>query len=427
MTDVLMFGWEFPPFKSGGLGTACRDLCKGLNRLDVNVTFVMPVSPDQVSDTGFADMIGAKQNLTGETVSMSSTTETRGVISPLQPYRTPSEYVEHLVETSTEQVETEPGDPPASVYGDDLLEEVDRYSHVAGRIAEEESFDVIHAHDWMTYRAGIVAREISGKPLVVHIHATEFDRTAGNPTHAIADREYQGLREADLVIANSDWTRSNVLEAYDVEEEKIEVVHWGIEFDDETADTSDASRLNDEYNLVLFLGRITVQKGPDYFIDAAAEVLEHEPETRFVMAGDGDMLPSVIEQAADLGIRDNVIFTGWLEDDEVNRIFQTADLFVMPSVSEPFGLVALESLKNGTPAILSKQSGVSEVLDHCMKVDFWDVDEMANKIVGALRYPSIRKDMSSAGSVEVDELGLEEPARGVLQCYRKAISNRGDE
>ncbi len=426
MKNVLMFGWEFPPFKTGGLGTACRDLCKGLSRQGVNVTFVMPVSPEETSDTEYADIIGAKQDLTTSVESsVSSSVKMKGVVSPLQPYHTPSEYVKHLVESSVETTEAGSGETTTSVYGEDMLEEVDRYSYIAGKIAEEEEFDVIHAHDWMTYRAGIVAREISGKPLVVHIHATEFDRTAGEPTDFIADREYEGLDEADLIIANSEWTRSNVMEAYGISKEKIDVVHWGIEFEAEEEELASSFRLNDEYNLVLFLGRITVQKGPDYFIDAAAKVLEHEPDTRFVVAGEGDMLPSIINQSADLGIRDNVIFTGWLEDDEVNRAFRAADLFVMPSVSEPFGLVALESLKNGTPAILSKQSGVSEILDHCMKVDFWDVDEMANKIVGALRYPSIRESMASEGALEVDQLDLEEPANNVIECYEKAISKRG--
>ncbi len=426
MDNVLMFGWEFPPFKSGGLGTACRDLCKGLSRQGVDVTFVMPVSPEEVSDTEYAEIIGAKQSPSSvsSSVSTSTSVKMKRVVSPLQPYRTPSEYIDELVESSEGAADVdadEPSSPTSSMYGDDLLAEVDRYSSIAGAIAEEEEFDVIHAHDWMTYQAGMVAREISGKPLVVHIHATEFDRTAGNPTSAIAEREYEGLNEADLIIANSEWTRSNVVEAYRISEEKIDVVHWGIEFED-TDDTSYSSTLSDEYNLVLFLGRITVQKGPDYFIEAAAKVIEHEPDTRFVVAGEGDMLSSVIDQAAELGIRENVIFTGWLEEDEVNRAFQAADLFVMPSVSEPFGLVALESLKNRTPALLSKQSGVSEVLDHCLKVDFWDVDKMSNKILGALRYPSIRRSMASKGSLEVEQFNLEEPASKVIECYEEAIS-----
>lgn len=427
MENVLMFGWEYPPFKSGGLGQACRDLCKGLDRLGKNVTFVMPISPKQAGQTEHARVVGARRVITEESVDTESISsiEVERVETPLTPYTNPEQYseeVQHLVSEEDSSQMVDGDDQTESVYGVDLMQEVERYAQVAAQIAREHEFDVIHAHDWMTYRAGMVAREISGKPLVAHIHATEFDRTADEPTHEIADRESEGLKAADIVIANSEWTKKNVMEAYHIREEKMRVVHWGIEHRPKPDKEPLHAALSEDDDLVLFLGRITVQKGPDYFIEAAAEVLQHKPDTKFVVAGEGDMLEATIEHAAELGIRDSVFFSGWLEGDEVDRAFQAADLFVMPSVSEPFGLVALEALQNETPVLLSKQSGVSEVLDHCLKVDFWDVKKMANKIVGALKYPAIRKNMVEHGTSEVKELDIVDPARKVISCYEEAIS-----
>lgn len=425
MKNVLMFGWEFPPFKSGGLGQACRDLCKGLDRVGTEVTFVMPISPEQAGQTEHANVIGARRTIVEDDPQLEEVTsvEFKQVPTPLQPYSDPETYKEQRrseKEGSGSESLVSGEAQSESVYGVNLMEEVARYGQVAAQIAQEQEFDVIHAHDWMTYRAGIVAREITGKPLVAHIHATEFDRTAGNPTEEIEAREYEGLEEADLVIANSEWTKNNVIEEYDIPTEKIRVVHWGIEYREKNNE-SFQSALEEDNNLVLFLGRITVQKGPDYFIKAAAKVLERMPDTKIVVAGEGDMLEATMEQAASLGISEDVIFTGWLEGNEVDKAFQAADLFVMPSVSEPFGLVALEALQNQTPVLLSEQSGVSEVLNHCLKVDFWDVRKMANKIIGVLQYPSIQRIMTEHGTMEVEKLDIVDPARKVVSCYEEVL------
>jgi glycosyltransferase involved in cell wall biosynthesis len=292
---------------------------------------------------------------------------------------------------------------------------VQRYAILAKKIAKDEEHDIIHAHDWMTYHAGINAKKASQKPLVVHLHATEFDRTGGHPDARISHIEWQGLSKADRIIANSNYTKQNIIKHYKIAANKIDVVHWGI--DDVDVPQFDTPLKKD--HIVLFLGRVTLQKGPDYFIEVAKKVLEHEPTTKFIIAGDGDMLPRVINRAAELGIADKIIFTGALTGDDVHRAFKTADVYVMPSVSEPFGLVALESLKNGTPVIISKQSGVAEVLKHALKVDFWDINEMTNKIVGVLRHPALKEDLREHGMREVQKFNLDDPARKVIDAYHR--------
>ncbi len=391
---VLMFGWEFPPFKSGGLGTACYGLTKGLARNGCEVTFVMPVTPEGAK-AKFVKLIGAGNNV-----------KLRRVDSLLSAYQTSEGYEEGYtyIPTSLKRV-----------YGKNLFAEVQRYAVLAKRIAREEEHDVIHAHDWMTYQAGINAKKASKKPLVVHLHATEFDRTGGTPDGRISHIEWQGLKEADRIIANSEYTKKNIIKHYRIPADKIDVVHWGI--DDVDVPQFDTPLKKD--NIVLFLGRVTLQKGPDYFIEVAKKVLEYEPDTKFVIVGDGDMLPRIINRAAELGITDKVIFTGALSGDDVHKAFKTADIYVMPSVSEPFGLVALESLKNGTPVIISKQSGVAEVLKHALKVDFWDINEMTNKIVGVLRHSALKDDLREHGVHEVQKFNLDEPARKVMDIYRR--------
>ena len=276
----------------------------------------------------------------------------------------------------------------------------------------------------MTYKAGIIAKEISGKPLVAHIHATEFDRTGGNPNDFISHREYEGLMAADLVIANSNFTKQNVIKAYNIPAENIEVVHWGIDEDNPHygLNYKEQTPFKNGEKVVLFLGRVTLQKGPDYFVDAARKVKDHVPEAKFVVAGNGDMLPRMIEKAAHLGLSNDMLFSGFLKGADVHKAFQMADLYVMPSVSEPFGLVALESMKNNTPTLLSNQSGVSEVVTNALKTDFWDTNSMANKIIAALKYPALMEDLTENSFAEAQKFNLDEPARKMIDIYNKAIN-----
>ena len=398
---VLMFGWEFPPYKTGGLGTACYGLTKGLARQGVHVTFVMPVAPEG-AQAAFVKLIGANQ--------LAKTMKLIEVPSMLAPYMSEEDYAADYAPLNAK-----------GIYGKNIYAEAKRFAKVSKAIARKEKHDVIHAHDWMTYEAGIEARKASGKPLVVHIHATEFDRTGGNPNPYIAHWEYRGLKEADMVVANSNFTKNNVLQHYKIPEEKIRVVHWGIEEDSPHYKLNYRSTLNKGRKVVLFLGRVTIQKGPDYFVEVARKVLDFEPNTLFVIAGDGDMLPRIIHRSHELNISDKVIFTGFLQGADVHKAFQMADLYVMPSVSEPFGLVALESLKNNTPTIISKQSGVSEVLHHCLKVDFWDTNRMTDMIVSVLQHPELHEALRENGHAEAEKFNLDEPARKVRDIYHEVM------
>ncbi len=392
---VLMFGWEFPPFKSGGLGTACYGLTKGLAKNGVDVTFIMPVTPEGAK-AKFVKLVSA------------SNIKVRKIDSLLTAYMTSDSYEEQYSNTKRRHI-----------YGRDLFDEVQRYSLRAVKIAKQENHDLIHAHDWMTYQAAINAKKISKKPLVVHLHATEFDRTGGNPDPRISHIEWTGLKEADKIITNSNYSKENITKHYKINPDKIEVVHWGID-DIQTTEYKPAKK----DKTVLFLGRVTLQKGPDYFVEVAKKVLDYEPHTRFVIAGDGDMLPKTINRTVELGITDNVTFTGALAGEDVNKAFQTADLYVMPSVSEPFGLVALESLKNGTPILISKQSGVSEVIKHALKADFWDLDDMTGKIVAVLRHNALKEELAQKGHQEAQKFTLDEPARKVKDVYHSVLKGK---
>ena len=391
-----MFGWEFPPYKTGGLGTACHDLTKGLSQLGAQITFVMPVAPESAK-ASFVKLIGANKY----------PAHFVHVNSLLTPYAT----VETYQKTYTNAVKQK----SSEIYGNNLFNEVQRFAAVAGRIADEEEHDVIHAHDWMTYPAAINAKKNSGKPLVVHIHASEYDRTLGHQNKTIHKIERAGLVHADVVIANSNFLKQTVIEQYNIPAKKIKVIHWGIDQNLPIYQKNYRSKIREK--IILYLGRMTAMKGPDHFLSVAQRVLAFEPRTKFVMAGGGDMFQHVVKLAADLGISQNIIFTGSLSGDATHQAFQLADLFIMPSVREPFGLVALEALKNNTPVIVSKQSGVSEVLQNALKVDFWDHDEMVNKIVAVLRYHSLRETLRECGVEEVKKFDLKTPARKCMDAY----------
>jgi glycosyltransferase involved in cell wall biosynthesis len=306
-------------------------------------------------------------------------------------------------------------------YGTDLYQEVQRYARLATVIARDEDFDVVHAHDWMTYPAGIAVSAMTNKPLVVHIHSTEFDRSGENVNQMVYDIERQGLHYANIVIAVSYLTSRVLINRYAVPPEKIRVVYNAIERNGILLDPDKSKILKNE-KIVLFLGRITMQKGPEYFLAAAKKVLEVMDNVKFVMAGSGDMIKRTIELAAEMGIGHKVLFTGFLRGDDVDKVFRMADLFVMPSVSEPFGLVPLEALRNDVPVIISKQSGVAEVLNHVLKVDFWDINEIANKIVAVLRHPPLQNTLREHGNFEVRKLSWSDSAEKCVDIYKEAIS-----
>jgi len=429
---VFMLGWEFPPFISGGLGTACYGLTKALDQLGVKVTFVLPKMVDSQYATHVrlltphARKGAGRKRVTRSLEEELANVKFRSILSPLQAYATPQTYDEQISEylrlkrettTTTEGSSAQGGG--VTDYAGDLYREVHRYASMAMELARDEEFDVVHAHDWMTYPAGIGVAMASGKPLVVHIHSTEFDRSGEHVNQMVYDIEREGMQRASKVIAVSHFTRGVVISRYGIPGDKIEVVYNGVERNGTWS--TEPVTIRREEKIVLFLGRITMQKGPEYFLQSAKKVLDVMDNVKFVMAGSGDLMYRSIELAAQLGIGHKVLFTGFLRGDDVRRIFRMADLYVMPSVSEPFGIAPLEALDNDVPVIISKQSGVSEVLRHALKVDFWDVNEMANKIVAVLRYPPLRMTLRNHGNFEVRRLRWRDAARNCLRIYEETL------
>jgi len=437
-----MLGWEFPPFISGGLGTACFGLTKAMNQLGIEVTFVLPRCVDASLATHVRLMTPGSKPRTTEAGSPAAEewahVKLRAVDTLLQPYGRPSEYRRRLEAVLEEKrqhhrisavhgqdvlaaLETGPGDGRAGHehYGGDMFSEVQRYAREAVRLALEEDFDVVHAHDWMTYPAGIAVAAVSGRPLVVHVHSTEFDRSGQHVNQGIYDIERRGMHAADRVIAVSHLTRNIVLTHYGVTGQKVEVVYNGVENEGRSRVLYRPTPIRKDEKIVLFLGRITMQKGPEYFLMAAKKVLEEVENVKFVMAGSGDMMERTVRMAAEMGIGHKVLFTGFLRGQDVQRIYQMADLYVMPSVSEPFGIAPLEALNHDVPVLISKQSGVSEVLTHVLKVDFWDVVEMANKIVAVLKYPPLQMTLREHGSFEVRRLRWSDAARRCMEIYEQ--------
>ena len=433
---VLMFGWEFPPHIAGGLGTACYGMTRGLARNDVEVIFVMPkASGDE--DERFVKVVNASDI---EARYCDSTIEGADDImrkisfihidSNMVPYISPEEfatYRESYERTGKKFWERE-GDSWtqrytfSGKYGANLMEEVARYAVVAAEVARqlEGQFDVIHAHDWLTYFAGIAAKRVSGKPLVVHMHATSFDRSSSdNIDTRVYEIERAGMAAADRVIAVSNLTRNIVIEKYNIPAERVVTVHNAVRFVDKDGELPERG-VDDK--IVTFLGRITFQKGPDYFVEAAAKVLKRVPNVRFVMAGSGDMMNHVIRRVARLGIADRFHFTGFLKGDDVHKMFQLSDVYIMPCVSEPFGISPLEAMRANVPVIISKQSGVAEVLDYAVKVDYWDVDAMADAIYGFVKYPALSKMFAEKGLEEVTGLKWNNAAAKIKAVYQDAIN-----
>ena len=480
---VFMLGWEFPPFISGGLGTACYGLTKALSGIGTDVIFVLPRPIATAPFSGGVRVINPAATAATADGTVAPADPAAPVAAPRpvgtefhldefehvrfrtvnaqlsDPYARPGDgygyaatnprrmnpSVPHkaAVPVSSDQdsgTVPEYPDPatalvpiPPSVatpangfgvgpYAGDLFAEVQRYAALAAEIARGETFDVVHAHDWMTFPAGLAVAGIKGVPLVVHVHSTEFDRSGLAVDQRIYDIERRGMHGAMKVVAVSYLTKNLVTHHYGIDPGKVEVVYNAIEpvaglgFDPEQYSIS-----SDE-KIVLFLGRITMQKGPEYFLAAAKRVLDVMDNVKFVMAGSGDMIRRTVEMAASMGIGHKVLFTGFLRGSDVEKVFKMASLYVMPSISEPFGIAPLEAMSHDVPVIISKQSGVSEVLSHALKVDFWDVNEMANKIVAVLRHPPLASTLRQHGSFEVKRLSWTDSAKSCMGIYQQAMN-----
>ena len=304
-------------------------------------------------------------------------------------------------------------------YTGDILSAVSEYADRAVIIAETEKFDVIHAHDWMTYPAGEAVSWQSHKPLIVHVHSTEFDRSGEHVNQAVYDIEQRGMQAAAKVITVSNFEKNTILNHYGIPSEKVEVVYNAAEHNGEVLPHLS---LDKKDKIVLFLGRITMQKGPEYFLAAAKKVIDTIDNVKFIMAGSGDMMHKTIELAARMGIGHKVLFTGFLRGEDVDRAYQMADLYVMPSVSEPFGIAPLEAMNRNVPVLISKQSGVAEIVTHALKVDFWDINEMANKMIAVLKRPSLQKTLSRNGFHEANKFNWEDSAMKVNKIYEEVIA-----
>jgi len=475
-----MLGWEFPPFIAGGLGTACYGLTKAMAEAGHDILFVLPrridrshsshvtlltpgdlPSPEQIAREVPRPQPRSVAGSESEIITESERAE-REISSRIQmfeigaefssPYKTFAGKHSEMLETFIEQVrsartqhrfkvggvefpfEVAQSDllhqaweqsaalsQSGSDYGSDLMGDAQRYAILSVALASRLQFDVIHAHDWLTYPAGLAVRAMSGKPLVTQVHATEFDRSGEHINQQVYDIERAGCHGADRVIAVSQLTKNILTSRYGVPASKVDVVYNGVMQDDQPGPDA---RIEQNDKIVLFLGRITMQKGPEYFIRAAKRVLEKVPNAKFVVAGSGDAAMNMIHEAAELGIGHKVLFTGFLRGRDVKRIFDLASCYVMPSVSEPFGIAALEAMHHDTPVIISKQSGVSEVLTHALKVDFWDVDEMANKIVAVLRYAPLGATLREHGALEVRGLNWGGAAEKCVRTYGRAIASK---
>jgi glycogen(starch) synthase len=439
---VFMLGWEFPPFISGGLGTACYGLTKAMSGLGTEILFVLPrpvTSPFSTHVKLLSPRAGSPlaAPVTEFRLDEFEHVSFRAIQSNVtNPYTRPgggTALTSRSTSSQGSEVESEaaqgaaPSGEPMAVgkgtgdhYAGDMFAEIQRYASLASEIARQEEFDVVHAHDWMTFPAGLAVAGIKGVPLVVHVHSTEFDRSGVNVDTRIYDIERRGMHGAMKIIAVSLLTKNIVSHHYGIDPNKVEVVYNAVEVNGNGFD-EEKYKIHKDEKIVLFLGRITMQKGPEYFLAAAKKVLEVMDNVKFVMAGSGDMIRRTIEMAASMGIGHKVLFTGFLRGSDVERVFKMADLYVMPSVSEPFGIAPLEAMIHDVPVIVSKQSGVSEILNHALKVDFWDVNEMANKIVAVLRHPPLASTLRQHGSFDVRKRTWLDAARECVDVYGQAV------
>lgn len=420
---ILMYGWEFPPDISGGLGMACYGIVNELAKKGINITLALPKTMENVTPNNNISIIGCDGIKTTRTslkiAQLGLAIDTYEIESLIYPYITEHsykqklnalgyhyqhDYLNYLIPNTTILT---------GKYGPNLLAEVIRYANIAGLLAMKIPHDIIHAHDWLTALAGIEARKVSKKPFIFQIHALEHDRSGEKINYNVFAIEKYGMEMADKVIAVSQYTKNVITKYYGINPDKIEVVHNGTYFSDHKIQKV----LRRKHKLILFVGRITHQKGPWHFIEAARKILVKRSDLHFIIVGAGDQLEEMIERVAALKIGKNVHFTGFLNPEKIQKIYQLADVYVMPSVSEPFGLTCLEALSNNIPVVISKQSGVAEVLNHVLKIDFWDSDEMINKIMALLNYRVLREESLKRSAEELKSLTWENTADSLIEIY----------
>ena len=416
---ALMFGWEFPPHILGGLGTASYGLTKGMWECgDMDITFVIP-KPFGDEERHFANIIGASQTpIAWRDVSREYVESRIGKVMAPDLYFSLRDHIyadfNYMRTNDLGCIEF------SGRYPDNLLEEINNYSIVAGVIARTIPCDVIHSHDWLTYPAGIHAKQVTGKPLVIHVHATDYDRSRGNVNPTVFAIERDGMMQADHIITVSNLTRQTVIDKYGIDPAKVTTVHNAVTPLSEEYLNVEVEKPKDK--IVTFLGRITMQKGPEYFVETAAKVLKNNHNVRFVMAGSGDMMDKMINLAAERGIADRFHFPGFQKGKQVYEMLKASDVYVMPSVSEPFGISPLEAMQMGVPSIISKQSGCAEILNNVIKTDYWDVDAMADAIYSIVTYPAMHRQLSEDGLAEVNQITWDKAGRKVIDIYNKVLN-----
>lgn len=424
--NVLMFGWEFPPHISGGLGTACYGIVKGLASIrKINVTFVVPKMHGNEDSTSNFHLVSAENVSVGD--HYFSGRKPTGVHileipSQLVPYLSPENFKQGYQLTGEIKTETFQKGQKFSFsggYGKNLFSEIYNYALVAQVIAGQYQFQLIHAHDWLTFPAAIAAKKISDKPLIVHVHSTDFDRSGGSVNPDIFAIEKQGFEEADHIITVSNRIKKRLTEQYHISSQKITTIYNAI--DCENIANKGITNRRRKHKIITFLGRITIQKGPEYFVHVARMVISRMKNVHFVMAGNGELRDEMVELCARYGITDRFHFAGFLKNNEVTRMLEQSDLFIMPSVSEPFGIVPLEAMQANVPVIISLQSGVSELIRNVVKTDFWDVHAMADAVHGILKNKTLANTLITEGNKEVGRLNWNDSANQINQVYLKML------
>lgn len=415
---ALMFGWEFPPHILGGLGTASYGLTEGMWQCgDMDITFVIP-KPWGDENKSFANIIGASQvPIAWRDVNREYVEQRIGRLMDPDLYFDLRSHI--YADFNYMRTNDLGGLEFSGRYPDNLLEEINNYSICAGVIARTLDFDIIHSHDWLTYPAGIHAKQVTGKPLVIHVHATDFDRSRGNVNPTVFAIEKDGMNNADHIITVSNLTRRTVIEKYGIDPAKVTTVHNAVTpLSDELLNVQVTKP---KEKVVTFLGRITMQKGPEYFVEAAAKVLKNNHNVRFVMAGSGDMMDKMILLAAERGIADRFHFPGFQKGKQVYEMLKASDVYIMPSVSEPFGISPLEAMQMGVPSIISKQSGCAEILDNVIKTDYWDIDAMADAIHSIITYPAMYGQLREDGLDEVNRITWDKAGAKVIDIYKRVL------
>lgn len=411
---VLMLGWELPPLFAGGIGMVCYEMIKELSNKNIPITYIMPLGPSDGMNSDFASVIIARHHELGKKIK----SKIIEVPSFFHAYQSPEEYEEEY-----EEITKNSDNKKFELYGKNLFAEVDLFAKRMYNIVDTLDFDVIHAHDWMTFPAAIGIAKKTNKPLVVHVHNTIFDRYLGNASKIEKDIEIDGLRQADRVVAISDFVKKRLVNEYNINPDKISIVHNAKNtFMGLAANAGEVDIKNKK--VVLFTGRVTIQKGPEYFVYAAKKVLEKRKDVVFILAGSGDMLNRMINLVAQLSISKYFIFTGRYTQSQGKALYKRADCYVMPSVSEPFGIVPLEAMAEGAPTIISKQSGCSEILKNALRVDFWDTDEIANKILGVLNYSVLNNQLKNEGIKEILNLTWDKPMEKLIDIFNQVIKEK---